>query len=48
MEAVQFVEHRGHAVVEYGHYPKPALRRDEGRLEVVAGAPNNADGEDDD
>lgn len=43
MEAVQFTEHGGREVIEYGDYPDPDPGRDEVLVDVKAGALNHLD-----
>jgi len=43
MKAVQFTEHGGTDVVEYGEYPDPEVGRDEVLVDVQAGALNHLD-----
>jgi NADPH:quinone reductase-like Zn-dependent oxidoreductase len=43
MDAVQFAEHGGREVIEYGEYPDPEPARDEVLVDVKAGALNHLD-----
>jgi NADPH:quinone reductase-like Zn-dependent oxidoreductase len=43
MKAVQFTEHGGTEVIEYGDYPDPEIDRDEVLVDVRAGALNHLD-----
>ena len=43
MEAVQFAEHGGREVIEYGEFPDPEPDRDEVLVDVKAGALNHLD-----
>ncbi len=43
MKAVQFTEHGGTEVIEYGEFPDPEPGRDEVLVEVKAGALNHFD-----
>ncbi|WP_248895987.1 zinc-binding dehydrogenase [Haloplanus halobius] len=43
MQAVQFAEHGGPEVLEYGDFPAPEVGRDDVRVDVKAGALNHLD-----
>ncbi|WP_049985693.1 zinc-binding dehydrogenase [Halobellus rufus] len=43
MKAVQFAEHGGRDVIEYGEFPDPDVGRDEALVDVKAGALNHLD-----